>query len=212
LVGGSIQEGSGLPVPQDCRGDSPHIQPLIGYADYACWQRSEKFDRRIQPQMDYWKQKLAGEAAISQLPNDHPRPLAQSSNADMIPLRIEGELYDHLSDYSRMNNMTLFPILLAAFCKTLSSYTHQDIIQIGSFFANRPLQELENILGPFVNGVVLRLDLSGNLDFNKLAARAAATVMEAQANQEVPIEKVVDISGSSATAANVRYLGLSSIS
>jgi amino acid adenylation domain-containing protein len=162
------------------------------YADFACWQKSEQFERRISPQLDYWKKKISDETAITQLPNDHARPLAQSSNADTVWLKIDGNLFRQLADYGSRHNTTLFPILLSAFCLTLSRHTHEQIIQIGSFFANRVLAEVENIMGPFVNGVVLKLDLSDSLNFNDLVKRAAATVMEAQANQEAPIEKVID--------------------
>ncbi len=162
------------------------------YADFACWQKSEQFERRINPQLDYWKEKITDETTITQLPNDHARPLTQSSNADTVWLKIDGNLYRQLTDYSSRHSITLFPILLSAFCLTLSRHTHDQIIQIGSFFANRVLAEVENIMGPFVNGVVLKLDLSDNPNFNELAARAASTVMEAQANQEAPIEKVIE--------------------
>jgi len=167
-------------------------EKVVSYADYACWQKSEAFERRIQPQLAYWQEKLGGEAAISQFPNDQPRPLAQSSNAATTWLKVSGALYKRLGNFSREAGITQYAVLLSAFSLALSVYTRQSVIQIGSFFANRPLPDLENILGPFVNGAVLKLDLAGNPAFHELAARAAATVMEAQANQEAPIEKVIE--------------------
>ena len=170
----------------------PQESVSIHYADYACWQKSEDYERRIQPQLDYWKKRLEANQQATFFPKDKPRPLSKSSNASTIWLNIEGDLYAQLKDYCKEKNTTKFAMLFSAFCLALQRHVHQDTIQLGSFFANRSLKEMENIIGPFVNGVVLKLDLASDTSFDELVANAGTVVMEAQQNQEVPIENVID--------------------
>lgn len=174
-------------------GEPIQVEPeTLHYADYAKWQKSEAFQARIQPQLNYWKKKLTENQQIAQLPNDKSRPSLRTYSADTVWLKINGDLLGYLDKYCAKENATQFSVLLSAFCLLLKRYINQDIIQIGSFFANRPLREFMNIMGPFVNGVVLKNDLSGDLDFNSLVTRVKELIIEAQQNQEVPIEKVID--------------------
>jgi amino acid adenylation domain-containing protein len=174
------------------KGISQSVSTLR-YADYACWQKSEDFNHRIETQLDYWRKKLAGHADFAQLPNDMVRPLSKTSNGSTLWLSITGDLLEKLKSYSREHASTQFAVLLSAFGLAFSRHTHQDFIQMGSFFANRPFLQLENIMGPFVNGIILQMDLTDKPSFNKLVERVRTTVIEAQENQEVPIEKVIEL-------------------
>ena len=164
----------------------------ISYADYACWQRSNAFAEHVEPQLDYWQQRLKISEGETQLPLDKPRPISQTSHADTFWLKISGEELQKLRRYSREKNVTQFVVLLAAFCAALNRHIQQPVLNLGSFFANRPLPELENVMGPFVNGVVLRVDMSGDPSFDELVGRVNSVVIEAQQNQEAPIEKVIE--------------------
>lgn len=174
------------------RANFSHSRAPISYADYACWQHSEEFNQRIEPQLNYWQDKLKGYEQITRLPDDKPRPISLTSNASTVWLKISGELLENLHNYSKERNTTQFVVLLSAFCAALNRHIQQDIVQLGSFFADRPLPEMTCVMGPFVNGIVLKIDLSGDPDFNELVARARNVVIEAQQNQEAPIEKVVE--------------------
>jgi amino acid adenylation domain-containing protein len=173
-------------------GVSPGASALISYADYACWQRSDAFSERIEPPLAYWQERLKAQADETQLPPDKPRPIAQSSHADTFWLKVSGEQLEELRRYSRQKNATQFVVLLASFCAALNRHIRQPFFNVGSFFANRPLPELENVMGPFVNGLVLRVDMRGDPSFDELVARTASAVIEAQQNQEAPIEKVIE--------------------
>ena len=164
----------------------------ISYADYACWQRSKAFTERVEPQLAYWQKRLMMPEGETQLPLDKPRLISQTSHADTFWLKISGKELEDLCRYSREKNVTQFAVLLAAFCAALNRHVQQPVLNLGSFFANRPLPELENVMGPFVNGVVLRVDMSGDPSFDELVARVSSVVIEAQQNQEAPIEKVIE--------------------
>ncbi|MDK2979749.1 MAG: hypothetical protein PWQ55_96 [Chloroflexota bacterium] len=165
----------------------------IRYADFACWQRSEAFEQLIRPQYDYWQEKLAGAEGATLLPPDKVRPAAKTSNAATLWLTLSGEIMQRLQDFCRDQQTTPFPVLLSAFALALNRHTHQDVLRIGSFFANRPYSQVQSIMGPFINGLVLQVELGGAASFLELVQRARTTVNEAHAHQEVPIEKVIEM-------------------
>ena len=109
---------------------------------------------------------------------------------------IEGSLPDELSgqlrDLGRREGATLFMVLLAAFQVLLSRYTGQHDILVGTPIAGRTRPELENLIGFFVNALVLRTRVSEDQTFLELLSQVRETALNAYANQEVPFEKLVE--------------------
>jgi amino acid adenylation domain-containing protein len=165
----------------------------IRYADFACWQQSPAFEQHIRAQYDYWQKKLAGQAGVAELPADKVRPASKTSNASTLWLTLEGHTLERLGEFCRDQQTTPFPVLLSAFALTLNRHTHQEVMRIGSFFANRPYAQVQSIMGPFINGVVLQVELNNQLNFVDLVRQIKQTVTEAQEYQEVPIEKVIEL-------------------
>jgi amino acid adenylation domain-containing protein len=92
---------------------------------------------------------------------------------------------------SEGEGVTLFIILLAAFQTLLHRYTGQDDMVVGSPIAGRTHVETEGLIGFFVNSLVMRTDLSGNLTFRELLARVRDVALGAYAHQDLPFEKLV---------------------
>ena len=87
---------------------------------------------------------------------------------------------------------TLYMTLLAAFKVLLYRYSGQEDISVGTPIAGRQQQEVEGLIGFFVNTLALRTHVSGDSPFTALLQVVKATTLEAYAHQEVPFEKVVD--------------------
>jgi amino acid adenylation domain-containing protein len=161
------------------------------YADFAQWQRQWLQGEVLAAQLAYWKQKLA-DAPTLQLPTDRPRPAVQSSRGARQWFVLPNTLSRALRALSRQERVTLFMTLLAAFQTLLSRYTGQTDIVIGSPITGRNRRELEDLIGCFLNMLVLRTDLSGNPTFRELLARVREVCLEAYAHQDVPFEKLVE--------------------
>ena len=82
--------------------------------------------------------------------------------------------------------------LLAAFAVLLHRYSGQRDLRIGVPTANRRRVETEGLIGFFVNTLVIRVDLSGSMDVAALVEQVRTRVLEAQANQDVPFDRLVE--------------------
>ncbi len=170
---------------------SPLPELPIQYADYAVWQREWLQGDVLAEQLAYWKQQLAGVPATLELPTDRPRPPVPSYRGAMQPFALSKQLTDGLKALSRQEGVTLYMTLVGAFQALLHRYTGQDDILLGSPVAGRPRAATEDLLGFFINTLVLRSDLSGNPTFRELLRQVREVILEAHAHQDVPFEYLV---------------------
>src|SRR6185437_10817456 len=163
----------------------------VQYADYAIWQRKYMDGEVLENKLSYWKTKLDHVSPL-QLPTDYSRPAIQTSNGASYGFSIEKQLTEELHSLSQAHGATLYMTLLAAFKVLLYRYSGQEDIVTGGPIIGRNQQELEGLIGFFVNTIALRSQLSGDKPFTQLLQEVKATTLEAYAHQEVPFEKVVD--------------------
>ncbi|MDG9929548.1 non-ribosomal peptide synthase/polyketide synthase, partial [Pseudomonas sp. GD04042] len=175
------------------QGQAPALAPLpIRYADYAAWQRDEA--ARFEEQLEYWRAELADEHQPLALPLDRPHG-GRDSAAERLGLRLDKALGERLQALARHHETTLFAVLLAAFQTLLHRYTGQADIRLGVPNANRPRHEVQGLVGFFINTQVLRGRLDSRQTFTEVLAAARHTVEGAQANQDLPFERVVEVMG-----------------
>ncbi|WP_248277581.1 non-ribosomal peptide synthetase [Brasilonema sp. UFV-L1] len=164
----------------------------IQYADFAVWQRQWFLKEQISHQLDYWKTQLADVPTVLELPTDKPRPPVQTYRGAIETLMLPQPLSASLSTLSRQESVTLFMTLLTAFGTLLYRYTGQENILIGSPVAGRNRTEIEQLIGFFINTVVLRIDCSEHPSFRVLLNRVRQMALGAYAHQDMPFEKLVE--------------------
>jgi amino acid adenylation domain-containing protein len=174
-------------------GKPSPLSPLpIQYADFAEWQRNWLQGDVLEEQLAYWKKQLAGVNGVLTLPTDHSRPPVQTFRGAYKSLTLPVMLSEQIAEISRQHGVTKFMTLLAAFAALLARYTGEEDIVVGSPIAGRNRQEIEGLIGFFLNTLVLRVDLSGNPSFSELLRRVREVALEAYAHQELPFEKLVE--------------------
>ncbi|HEX5715571.1 MAG TPA: amino acid adenylation domain-containing protein [Thermoanaerobaculia bacterium] len=171
---------------------SPLPELPIQYSDFAFWQRSWLAGEVLAAEIDHWRERLSGAPHILELPTDRPRPAVQGSAGRVERLRLDEDLAEALRALSRQQGVTLFMVLLSAWQTFLSRLTGQEDVSVGTPIAGRNRLELEGLIGFFVNTLVLRCDLSGDPGFGELLHRAREVVLDAQAHQDLPFEKLVE--------------------
>ncbi|MDB6373980.1 amino acid adenylation domain-containing protein [Photorhabdus bodei] len=175
-------------------GQPALLPPLaIQYPDYAAWQQQWFSVERLQSKSDYWRTVLADAPVLLDLPTDRPRPPEQIFAGNIVPINLDENLTASLKRLCEQQGTTLFMTLLSAWAIVLSRLAGQDDLVIGTPSAGRSRQEVEPLIGFFVNTLALRIDLSDEPNVMELMARVRQTTLMAQEHQDLPFEQVVEI-------------------
>jgi amino acid adenylation domain-containing protein len=169
------------------------MEPLaFQYKDFAYWQNKLLDNRGFGAQEDYWLKKLAGELPVLELYTDFPRRAVQGSLGDKVTFFIDAGLTAKLKILAAREVSTMFMILAAALKVLLYRYTNQEDLIVGTLTAGRPTQELEKIMGYFVNILALRDTVKGEWKFDSFLKSVRKTMLEAYDNQDYPFDRLVD--------------------
>ncbi len=164
----------------------------IQYADFAVWQRDWLRDSVLENQLAYWKQQLGGRLPVLELPADQTRPARRSFRGACHYFSLSAPLADSLRAFRKQEATTLFHALLAAFNALLYRYTGQENLMVGVPVANRTHPEFRQLIGFFINILVLRTAVDGCLSFRQLLQRVKQASLAAYAHQDVPFERLVE--------------------
>ncbi|NIP27564.1 MAG: non-ribosomal peptide synthetase, partial [Phycisphaerae bacterium] len=164
----------------------------LQYCDFAYWQRTHQEAAVFEQQLAYWQEALARTSMVLELPTDRPRPTIQTSNGRHYTFQLPAELTNAIKKLSIEEQSTLFMLLLAAFQVLLARYSGQDDFLVGTPIAGRNRADLEDIIGYFLNTLVLRADLSKNPTFRDFLGQVRQTALNAYANQDIPVERLID--------------------
>lgn len=173
-----------------------NISPLeelpVQYADYAFWQRNYLSGDRLEEKLGYWVNKIRDYPHILNLHADHPRPPVQTFNGAAIRLDMDRSLYHSLREFSKANKVTLFNTMYSAFAVLVSKYSRQTKFLIGTGFANRTFKETENLMGMFVNTVLLYSDLTDNPSFKELLSTTKECMIYDSMHYDIPFMHIVE--------------------
>ncbi|MEA2604412.1 MAG: hypothetical protein QOF89_5404 [Acidobacteriota bacterium] len=167
----------------------------IQYADFAAWQRQWLDGAELERQLAFWRRELAGAPPALDLPTDRPRPPVESFRGAGLPWTVDRDLSRGLQELGRAGGATLFMTMIAALGVLLSRWTGQDDLVLGSPIANRPVPELDGLIGMFVNTLAIRVRLAGLpavTTFTDLLAGVRRTSLDAFEHQDLPFERLVE--------------------
>ena len=171
------------------QGKSPAKEALpVQYADFSHWQKAQTVDNT---HLEYWRQKLQGKLPVLNLPSDRTRPAIPSFEGGFCTQLLPGNLSERLKGLSKQTNTTMFVFLLAAYKVLLYRYSGQGDILVGTPFNGRDQVSLEKLIGYFIDTLVLRSDLSGDIRFIDLLAQVRQTSLDAFSHKNIPFETLV---------------------
>ncbi|MFI7597372.1 amino acid adenylation domain-containing protein [Actinoplanes sp. NPDC049681] len=166
-------------------GGEPDWQPLpLQYADYVL--------SLTETPGDFWRETLHGLPDEITLPADGPRTAAKHP-AGLVTATLPAALVDRLREVARAESASLFMALHAALATLLSRHGAGTDVPIGSPTSGRGDAGLDDLVGFFVNTIVLRTDLSGHPSFAELLRRVRAADLAAFEHAGVPFQHVVEL-------------------
>lgn len=174
-----------------CYGGHTSIAEPFQYRDFACWQQVRVASGELAKEEEYWAKNLDDDLPTLTLPTDFPRPPIQSYAGNVIDFFIDGENKEALLKLSYENKCTLFMTLLACFNLTLSAFTRQKDIVVGTTISGRNRPELRSALGLFIETLPIRVRFDQCHGFKDLLALVKEVTLSAFEHQDYPYKDMV---------------------
>ncbi|MBF6447622.1 amino acid adenylation domain-containing protein [Nocardia elegans] len=179
-------------------GAAPAWAPLpVQYADFSLWQRECLGDESdpasaAAVQLRFWRETLEGLPEELPLPYDRPRPAEPTNSAGTVRIRMPEELRERLEELARAQGVSLFMVLRSALAVVLRVVTGGRDIVIGTPVAGRGDTRLDDLVGMFVNTLMLRSDVDPDHTFADQLRADRDGELSAMSHAELPFERIVE--------------------
>ncbi|SEK07342.1 amino acid adenylation domain-containing protein, partial [Micromonospora phaseoli] len=170
----------------------PRRDRALGYGDFAAWQRDQLTGTRLRDGVQWWRRQLDDLPPVLELPADRVRRPVQSYAGRTVHAELAPAVADAVRSLARQRASTVFDVLFSAFALLVGRWSRRTDVVVATPVAGRPVPELDDLVGFFVNTLALRVDLSGAPTFADLVTRVRAASVDAQDHQEVPFAALVE--------------------
>jgi amino acid adenylation domain-containing protein len=164
----------------------PKLQ--VQYKDYSRW----LLTRDLEEQKNYWIEKFEDEIPVLELPRDYPRPMIQSFEGETLVKKLDSRLKEQVLILSERTGATNYMVMLGLFMVLLGKYSNQEDVVVGTPISGRTHRDTENIMGMFVNTLVMRGRPAKEKNLIQFIEEMKITCLQAYENQEYPFEELVE--------------------
>jgi len=164
----------------------------IQYADYSAWQRDWVDSDELKEHLTYWMGVLEGAPSVLKLPTDKPRGEMVSNRGAVYKFEMPGALSSQIEAFCDQNKLTPYMVTLGAWQLLLSRYANTNDVVVGAPVAGRDRGETQDLIGFFVNLLMMRLKLDASLTVGDFFQRVRAMVLDGFGHQDLPIDMLMD--------------------
>ena len=176
-------------------GKAAHLEALsIQYSDWAHWQEIS-LKKKLKEKLQKAKKRLIGLPERLTLPCDHPRHIDRHHRAGYVAIELDARTVKKLDALARSANTTVFATLLAMYGATLGRIAGQSSIVIGSPTSGRTRTETEQVVGFFLNTLVVPICVDFSVTTSQLIKTTKAQLEAAIVDQDLPFELLVEEMG-----------------
>ena len=173
------------------QGEQPMLpQPKAHYADFVAWQQAMLASDKADAHRAYWLGVFAGDLPPLELPLDFARSATPSYRGATVESHLAPATSKALKAWAKREKVSLFAVTMALVKTLLFRYTHQPDIRIGTPISGRPSLRFEDVIGYFMNMVVLRDALEAGQSFANLVHQVRNTVNAAFAHSDYPLTTI----------------------
>jgi len=161
--------------------------------DYACWQAEYQNSSVLKSKIDYWQHNIPDPAIFLDFPTDYPRPAISEAKGHELWFEFSHQLSSLLATTAQQFQVSRYLISMTLWACLLHRYTSAEKIVIGAPFANRgDQQELQNVLGCFMNTLPMVYDFHDNPSLSVLLKRAHENFLALLKRQDVAFELIIE--------------------
>jgi len=175
-------------------GKEPELPTLaLQYADYALWLEEYYSSSGFEVEKDYWLEQLS-DLPYFEIEPDKARAPQRTTKGAIVSTLLSPEISDLYDARAKEFGMSTFSLGCAVIAALLNRVNDgaEDVV-FGTQVAGRQEVDLEDLIGVFINNVVLRFDASGDPTMKELAKRSSDVVRDALVNQRMPFHKLVEL-------------------
>ena len=169
------------------------IWPILkaSYADWAIWQQTT-FEPQFKQKIQSVQRRLKDAPEILDLPLDHSRYIDRPRIAKYINIILPAELVQSLEGIAREHRTSLFTVMLTAYGLMLHGITSQKKIVVGIPASGRNHQEVDDLIGIFINMLPVAIDFEPSESIESLVSKVRVGVEDALIDQDLPFEKLIE--------------------
>ncbi|MBQ4859986.1 non-ribosomal peptide synthetase, partial [Pseudoalteromonas sp. MMG007] len=173
-------------------GKQVEPNPLeVFYTDFSTWQHGLAQNNKLENHKEFWRKQLLGAPEMHSLPLSYVRQLSADYQLQTYEQNLEHGLLELLKEVCKDSSCTLFMVLHALFVTLISRLSNESDVVVATAVANREFSELEDVVGCFVNTIVLRTDVSEADSFEQLLSITKQSLINVYQHQRYPFEVLV---------------------
>lgn len=187
-------------------GATPTLPALHGtWSEHVHRERALLTEAQIEADLRYWRDRLGSVPSSPGLPIDQPRPGGAVGRGATLAVEVPAELARALRELARAQGTTLFTVMLAAFHAALAQWTGLYDISVGVPVDGRSAAADDELIGCFVNTVVVRTATSRTSTFAELIDSVSESAMGAFEHRRLPFHRIIADLGASGPHANALF-------